>query len=148
MLSRIRSIMMVALAAGLTWGCGGERGMEPSGVEEQIGRPLSKIAVADDMSQAMVVATVSQDDAPVAGAMVEFARSIAGQAPDYQWSGMTDDMGRVMVEISGQASGYYQARASWDGSVMGRWSSIPINGGVQDYGCVAHWWKGTGDGYV
>ena len=129
MLNRIRSIMMVALAAGLMWGCGGERGMESTQVDEQIGRPLSKIALADDMSQAMVVATVSQDDAPVAGVMVEFARSIAGQAPDYQWSGMTDDMGRVTVEISGQASGYYQARASRDGSVMGRWSSIPINGG-------------------
>ena len=127
MLSRIRSVMMVILATGLMWGCGGERGMESSGVDEQIGRPLSKMAVADGgMSQAMVVATVSQDDAPVAGAMVEFARSIAGQAPDYQWSGMTDDMGRVTVELG---TGYYQARASRDGSVMGRWSSIPINGG-------------------
>ena len=130
MLSRIRSVMLVVLATGFMWGCGGERGMESSEVEEQIGRPLSKIAVADgSVSQAMVVATVSQDDAPVAGVMVEFARSIAGEAPDYQWSGLTDEMGRVTVEISGQASGYYQARASWDGSVMGRWSSIPINGG-------------------
>ncbi len=130
MLSRIRSVMLVVLAAGFMWGCGGERGMESSEVEEQIGRPLSKIAVADgSVSQAMVVATMSQDDAPVAGVMVEFARSIAGEAPDYQWSELTDEMGRVTVEISGQASGYYQARASWDGSVMGRWSSIPINGG-------------------
>ncbi len=130
MLNRIRIIMLVMLAAGLMWNCGGERGLEPSGVDEQIGRPLSKMAVADGgMSQAIVVATVSQDDAPVAGVMVEFARSIAGQAPDYQWSGMTDDMGRVTVEISGQASGYYQAQASQDGSVTGRWSSIPINGG-------------------
>ncbi|MCY3871581.1 MAG: ABC transporter substrate-binding protein [Gemmatimonadetes bacterium] len=130
MLNRIRSIMMLVLAAGLMWGCGGERGMESSGVDEQIGRPLSKMVVAGGgMSQATVVATVSQDDAPVAGVMVEFARSIAGQMPDYQWSGMTDDMGRVTVEISGQVSGYYQARASQDGSVMGRWSSIPINGG-------------------
>ncbi|MDE2797221.1 MAG: ABC transporter substrate-binding protein, partial [Gemmatimonadota bacterium] len=130
MLNRIRSIMLVTLAVGLMWGCGGERGMESSGVEEQIGRPLSKMAVAGGaMSQTMVVATVSQDDAPVAGVMVEFARSIAGQIPDYQWSGMTDDMGRVTLEISGQVSGYYQARASQDGSVMGRWSSIPINGG-------------------
>ena len=130
MLSRFRSIMMVILASGLMWGCGGERGMESSGVDEPIGRPLSKMAVAGGgMSQATVVATVSQDDAPVAGVMVEFARSIAGQTPDYQWSGMTDDMGRVTVEMSGQASGYYQARASQDGSVMGRWSSIPINGG-------------------
>ena len=132
MLNRIRSVMMVMLAAGLMWNCGGERGMEPSRVDEQIGRPLSKMAVADGgMSQATVVATVSQDDAPVAGAMVEFARSIAGQAPNYQWSGMTDDMGRVTVEISGQVSGYYQAQASQDGSVMGRWSSIPINGGYK-----------------
>ena len=132
MLSRIRSVMLVVLAAGLMWDCGGERGMESSGVDEQIGRPLSKMAVAGGgMSQAMVVATVSQDDGPVAGAMVEFARSVAGQVPDYQWSGMTDDMGRVTVEISGQASGYYQARASRDGSVMGRWSSIPINGGYR-----------------
>ena len=129
MLSRIRSVMVVVLAAGFMWGCGSERGMESSEVEEQIGRPLSKIAVADGgMSQAMVVATVSQDDAPVAGVMVEFARSVAGQVPDYQWSGMTDDVGRVTVEMSG-TSGYYQARASQDGSVMGRWSSIPINGG-------------------
>lgn len=127
---RIRIIVMVSLAAGLMWGCGGERGMESSEGEEQIGRPLSKMAVAGGgMSQATVVATVSQDDAPVAGVMVEFARSIAGQVPDYQWSGMTDDMGRVTLEISGQATGYYQARASQDGSVMGRWSSIPINGG-------------------
>ena len=127
MFNRFRSIVMVSLAAGLMWGCGGERGMESSEVEEQIGRPLSKMAVADGgMSQAMVVATVSQDDAPVAGVMVEFARSIAGQVPDYQWSGMTDDMGQARVELG---TGYYQARASQDGSVMGRWSSIPINGG-------------------
>ena len=89
MLSRIRSVMVIALAAGIMWGCGGERGMESSEVEEQIGRPLSKIAVASEgVSMAMVVATVSQDDAPVAGVMVEFARSIAGQMPDYQWSGI------------------------------------------------------------
>lgn len=127
MLSRIRSVMVVVLAAGFMWGCGGERGMESSGVEEQIGRPLSKIAVADGgMSQAMVVATVSQDDAPVAGVMVEFARSVAGQVPDYQWSGMTDDMGQARMELG---TGYYQARASRDGSVIGHWSSIPINSG-------------------
>ena len=127
MSSRIRSVMVVFLATGLMWGCGGERGMESSEVEEQIGRPLSKVAVsAGDMSPAMVVATVSQDDAPVADVMVEFARSIAGQAPDYQWSGMTDDMGQARVELG---TGYYQARASRDGSVMGRWSSIPINSG-------------------
>ena len=127
MFNRIRNVMVVVLAAGFMWGCGGERGMEPSEAEEQIGHPLSKIAVANGgMSQAMVVATVSQDDAPVAGVMVEFARSVAGQVPDYQWSGMTDDMGQARMELG---TGYYQARASQDGSVMGRWSSIPINSG-------------------
>ena len=127
MFNRIRNVMVVVLAAGFMWGCGGERGMEPSEAEEQIGHPLSKIAVAGGgMSQAMVVATVLQDDAPVAGVMVEFARSVAGQVPDYQWSGMTDDMGQARMELG---TGYYQARASRDGSVIGRWSSIPINSG-------------------
>ena len=68
MLNGIRSVMVVVLSTGLMWGCGGERGMESSEVAEQIGRPLSKVAVsAGDMSQAMVVATVSQDDAPCGG---------------------------------------------------------------------------------
>ena len=146
MFNRIRNVMVVVLAAGFMWGCGGERGMEPSEAEEQIGHPLSKIAVADGgMSQAMVVATVSQDDAPVAGVMVEFARSVAGQVPDYQWSGMTDDMGQARMELG---TGYYQARASRDGSVMGRWSSIPINGGYTSTVALPHWWDGAGDGYV
>ena len=46
MLNRIRSIMLVTLAVGLMWGCGGERGMESSGGDEQMGHPLSKMAVA------------------------------------------------------------------------------------------------------
>ena len=31
MSSRIRNVMVVVLATGLMWGCGGERGMESSG---------------------------------------------------------------------------------------------------------------------
>ncbi len=58
--------------------------------EEQVGRPLSKLAVQTDASQAVVVATVLRDGAPVIGAKVEFSRSIAGQVADYQWSGVTD----------------------------------------------------------
>ncbi|MCY3684528.1 MAG: transporter substrate-binding domain-containing protein, partial [Gemmatimonadetes bacterium] len=78
---------------------------------------------------AVVVASVREDDAPISGAMVEFARSIAGQAAEYAWSGMTDEEGRVRLEIVGDATGYYQARASQDGRVIGVWSSIPINAG-------------------
>ena len=56
MLNRFCRVMVIALAAGIMWGCGGERGMESSEVEEQIGRPLGKMAVPDgSVSQAMVV---------------------------------------------------------------------------------------------
>ena len=41
---RIRSVMMVALAAGVAWSCGRERVLESSGVDGQIGRALSKVA--------------------------------------------------------------------------------------------------------
>lgn len=95
---------------------------------DQIGQPLSKVAVSG-ASNAMVVATVSENAAPVAGAMVEFARSIAGQSPDYQWRGTTDEMGQAVVLLP--ATGYYQARVSQEGVVVGRWSSIPINEGYK-----------------
>ena len=98
-------------------------------MEEQVGQPLSKLAVENNASGAVVVASVRQDDAPVSGAMVEFARSVAGQAAEYAWSGMTDEDGRVRLEIGGDATGYYQARVSQDGRVIGLWTSIPINAG-------------------
>jgi len=109
------------------WHCGGERVMIE--VDEQVGQPLSKLAVQQDELGAVVVASVQQDDALISGAMVEFARSIAGQAAEYAWSGMTDEDGRARLEIAGDATGYYQARVSQDGSVIGLWSSIPINAG-------------------
>ena len=90
---------------------------------------VSKLAVQDNVSGAVVVAAVRQDDAPVSGAMVEFARSVAGQVAEYAWSGMTDEDGRVRLEIAGDATGYYQARVSQDGRVIGLWTSIPINAG-------------------
>ena len=92
-------------------------------------QPLSKLAVQNNASGAVVVASVRRDDAPVSGAMVEFARSIAGQAAEYAWSGMTDEEGRARLEIAGDATGYYQARVSQGGSVIGLWTSIPINAG-------------------
>lgn len=127
MLRGFGGVVVMALVAGLVWHCGGERVM--MGVDEQVGQPLSKLAVQDNASGAVVVASVRQNDAPVSGARVEFARSVAGQAAEYAWSGMTDEDGRVRVEIAGDATGYYQARASQDGQVIGLWSSIPINAG-------------------
>ena len=126
-MSRIGSVVALVLVAGLMWHCGGERVMVE--VDEQVGQPLSKLAVQDNASGAVVVASVRQDDAPVSGAMVAFARSVAGQVAEYAWSGMTDEDGRVRLEIAGDATGYYQARASRDGRVVGLWTSIPINAG-------------------
>ena len=71
-------VIVVVLGVGLMWGCGGERVMQSQMVEaeEQVGRPLSKLAVQTDASQAVVVATVLRDGAPVIGAKVAFSRSI------------------------------------------------------------------------
>ena len=127
MLRGFSSVVALVLVTGMMWHCGGERVMMK--VDEQVGLPLSKLAVESNASGAVVVASVRRDDAPISGAMVEFARSIAGQAAEYAWSGMTDEDGRVRLEIAGDATGYYQARVSRDGRVIGLWSSIPINAG-------------------
>ena len=124
---RFGGVVVMVIIAGMMWHCGGERVMME--VDEQVGQPLSKLAVRDNASGTVVVASVQQDDAPLSGAMVEFARSIAGQVAEYAWSGMTDEDGRARLEIAGDATGYYQARASRDGRVVGSWSSIPINVG-------------------
>ena len=127
MLRGFGSVVVMVIIAGMMWHCGGERVMME--VDEQVGQPLSKLAVQDNASGAVVVASVRQDDAPISGAMVAFARSVAGLAAEYAWSGMTDEDGRVRLEIAGDATGYYQARASQDGRVIGLWTSIPINAG-------------------
>ena len=117
--------IVLALVAGMMGGCGGERGMESQVAEEQVGRPLSKLAVQTDAS---VVATVTRDGAPVIWAKVAFSRSVAGQVAEYQWADTTDEKGQARVELG---TGYYQARASIDGREIGFWSSIPINGGYE-----------------
>jgi branched-chain amino acid transport system substrate-binding protein len=131
MLRHIRSMVFIALAAGLMWNCGGERVTQSEiGTDEQVARPLSKLAAHQHTAQAVVMATLHRDGAPVSGATVEFSRSIAGQAPNYQWSGTTDENGQAWVEIT-SGNGYYQARASQDGVEIGSWSSIPINTGYE-----------------
>ncbi len=131
MLNHIRSIAIIALAAGLMWNCGGERLTQSEvGTEEQVGRPLSKLAIAHHKAQAVVMVNLYRDGAPVSGVAVEFSRSIAGQVPAYEWSGTTDEKGQTLVEIA-SGNGYYQARASQDGGEIGSWSSIPINAGYK-----------------
>ncbi len=75
-----------------------------------------------------VEATVSGD--AVEGLTVEFARSIAGQQPDYTHNAVTDANGSLSLTISSAdgVSGYYQARArNADGETVGQWHSIPLN---------------------
>ena len=131
MLKHIRSMVVIALAAGLMWNCGGERVTQSqTGTKEQVARPLSKLAAHQHTAQAVVMATLHRDGAPISGATIAFSRSVAGQAPDYQWSGTTDENGQAWVEIT-SGNGYYQARASQDGVEIGSWSSIPINTGYE-----------------
>jgi len=76
----------------------------------------------------VVEATVSGD--AVAGLTVAFARSIAGQQPDYAYNAVTDANGSLSLTISSAdgVTGYYQARArNADGEIVGQWHSIPLN---------------------
>ena len=84
--------------------------------------------VVPDGPLTQVEATVSGD--AVEGLTVEFARSIAGQQPDYAYNAVTDANGYLSLTISNPdgVSGYYTARASnADGEIVGQWHSIPLN---------------------
>ena len=133
MFSGIRSLSVFAVAASLTWACGGER-LTTSQIPEAgdpFGQPAGKLAL-NGMTRAVVVASVSEGGTPVSGATVEFSRSVSGRAASFQWSGSTNARGQAYVEIAGTgAGGYYRARATRDGSEIGSWSSIPVNSGYQ-----------------
>ena len=84
--------------------------------------------VVPDGPFTQVEATVSGD--AVEGLTVEFARSIAGQQPDYAYNAVTDANGSLSLTISSAdgVSGYYTARASnASGEIVGQWHSIPLN---------------------
>ena len=84
--------------------------------------------VVPDGPLTQVEATVSGD--AVEGLTVAFARSIAGQQPDYAYSAVTDANGSLSLTISNPdgVTGYYTARASnADGEIVGQWHSIPLN---------------------
>ncbi len=66
----------------------------------------------------------------IEGLTVEFARSIAGQQPDYAYNAVTDANGSLSLTISSAngVSGYYTARArNAAGEIVGQWHSIPLN---------------------
>lgn len=68
----------------------------------------------------------------VEGLTVEFSRSISGLAAHYAWRGVTDESGRVDLDIStldrSGVTGYYSARVlNGTGRILGQWYSIPLN---------------------
>ena len=131
MIKRICNIITLIFVAGMIWHCGDTKyerivSTETASTSKPDGRPLSKLAVSHGESHRLIVVTVYKDSNPVAGARVEFSRSIAGQVPSYQWSGITNDEGIAEVEIS-EITGYYHARALSGDEEVGRWSSIPMN---------------------
>lgn len=131
MLTGSRSLLFATVAA-LTWGCGSERLTTSQAPETDVrtGRALGKLAVDGDTTPALVAARVIQGENPVSGATVEIGRSISGRSTEYEASGTTDANGVARVEVGGPG-GYYRARAMQNGSSLGSWSSIPINGGYQ-----------------
>ena len=132
MFKSIRNVFVLAVAAGLTWGCGGER-VTTSQIPEAdhgIGQPLGKLAAGGGVTPALVVARVMQGQTPQGGVNVAFARSVSGRTANYEPSGATDANGLAQVEIE-SGSGYYRALATRDGNQVGSWSSIPINAGYE-----------------
>ena len=68
------------------------------------------------------------------GLTVEFSRAIAGRRRDYAWSAVTDSAGRLELTLIPGVSGFYEARArAADGTVAGRWHSIPLNSGERQF---------------
>ncbi|MDE2998776.1 MAG: ABC transporter substrate-binding protein [Gemmatimonadota bacterium] len=129
----IRSLFVFVVSASLTLGCGRERLTTSQAPEagDRFGQPAGKLAL-NGMMRAVVVATVSDGDAPVSGATVEFSRSVSGQPASFEWSGSTNVRGQAYVDIAGAGvTGYYRARAMRDGSEIGSWLSIPVNSGYQ-----------------
>ena len=104
----IRSVFVLLLAGGVVWSCSGERVTTSpvTDAEEQIGQPLSKPAVNRDLTQALVVARVHQDQVPVSDVTVAFSRSVSGRAANYEWSATTDENGEARVEIEGGRCGW------------------------------------------
>ena len=134
MYCRFHRVRVLPLVAALTWGCGGERLTTPqgTGAEGPGGQPVGKLAVKGETASAVVVARLRQGESPVSGATVTLSRSVSGSAASYDWAGTTDGRGQARVALGGaQTGGYYRAQARKNGNLIGSWSSIPINRGVQ-----------------
>ena len=130
----IRGAIVVALATGGLWGCGdGSRtpSLAPE-AEDRVAKAPGKLALGGGQTLAVLNARVMQDQEPVSGVTVEIGRSVSGRAAEYNWSGTTNARGQARIEIAEVGvTGYYRARAMRGVSMLGSWSSIPVNGGFE-----------------
>lgn len=131
---RIRAAIVVALATGGLWGCGDERrtpSLAPE-AEDRVAKPPGKLALGGGQTLAVLNARLMQGQKPVSGVTVEIGRSVSGRAAEYRWSGTTNARGKARIEIAEAGlTGYYRARAMRGVSMLGSWSSIPVNGGFE-----------------
>lgn len=128
----VRGAIAAALVTGVFWGCGDERRMPSLApeAEHRVAEPLGKLASGGNQALAVVVVRVMQGQSTVSGVSVEIGRAVSGRTAEYEWSGTTNARGQARIEIAGnRVTGYYRARATQGGSVLGSWSSIPVNGG-------------------
>jgi len=105
-----------------------------------MGEDTEPTAPVTALHRAVVTVTLTDGGTVVAGAEVAFSRSVSGRAAAYTWMGTTDANGEVEIEITADpirdwrtgVSGYYRAKAtSAGGTEIGKWGSIPINGGKE-----------------
>ena len=101
----------------------------PIGIRDYA-RPKPALTPHGHLSKLFVLVT---PEGEASGLEVAFSRSISGRASHYLWRGSIDDGGRTIIQLNTgrrSASGYYSAilRDAQD-EVLGRWTSIPINGG-------------------
>ncbi|MDE3257775.1 MAG: ABC transporter substrate-binding protein [Gemmatimonadota bacterium] len=129
-----RGAIVFALVTGALWGCGSESrtpSLAPE-AEDRVARSPGKLALGGGQTLAVLNARVMQGETPVSGVTVEFGRSVSGRAAEYRWSGTTNARGRARIEIAEVGvTGYYRARAMRGVSMLGSWSSIPVNGGFE-----------------
>jgi hypothetical protein len=126
----MRKALFFAAAASLIVSCGDS----PDTMTSSSAGPLTKQALQASAPRAVVSVTVTEGSA-LSGLTVELSRSVSGRSPNYLWSGMTGTDGKVDIEVvSGSRrgiSGFYSARAvNESGTVVGKWTSIPVNGNL------------------
>ena len=78
---------------------------------------------------ATLSARVTQNGNALNNVRLEIAKSNAGQRAAFEWAGTTNSNGQTSIVINTpNLSGYYIAKAiNASGTVIGRWTSIPIN---------------------